>query len=125
MVIALNCQVIVAKAQLSQTEPNSGGGSLKSILTTRLIHGLSELRWKILEVVAGIQISVDVVIAESGLVKSKKEVYLISAFLLAFLAVTFPDRIPSILSSLKIDTTAASERTQGFVKEIRKLLPAF
>lgn len=124
MVIVLNCQVIVAKAQLSQTEPNSGGGSMK-IIPTKLIHDLSELRWKILEVVAGIQISVDVVIAESGLVKSKKEVYLISALLLAFLAVTFPDRIPSILSSLKIDTTAASERTQGFVKEIRKLLPAF
>jgi len=97
---------------------------LKGVLTTRLTHGLSELRWKILEVVSGIQISVDVAIAESDLVKPRKTVYLISALLLVFFAVIFPDKIPSILSSLNVNTAAVSERTQGFVKEIRKLLPA-
>lgn len=98
---------------------------MKSVSITRLTHGLLELRWKILEVVAGIQISVNVVIAENDLVKPRKTIYLISALLLIFFAVTFPDRIPSILSSLNVNTAAVSERTHGFVKEIRKLLPAF
>jgi len=97
---------------------------MKGVPTSRLTRGLSELRWKILEFASGIQISVDVAIAESDFVKPRKTVYLISALLLVFFAVTFPDKIPSILSSLNVNTAAVSERTQGFVKEIRKLLPA-
>jgi len=98
---------------------------MKRVRTTRPIHGLSELFWKILEVASGIQISVDVVIAESDLVKSKKVVYLIGLLLLTLFAVTFPDRIPSILSSSQIDTTTVLERTHGLVKAIKKLLPTF
>ena len=98
---------------------------MKKIRTTRPIRGLSELFWKILEVVSGIQISVDVVISESDMVKSKKVVYLLGLLLLTLFAVTFPDRIPSILSSSQIDTQTVLERTHGLVKAIKKLLPTF
>jgi len=98
---------------------------MKWVGTTQLIRGLSELLWKILKVVSGIQISVDVVIAKSDLVKSKKTVYLMSAFLLILFVLTFPDKIPSILSSSQIDATGMLERTHAFVKAIKKLLPAF
>jgi len=98
---------------------------MKRVRTARPIRGLSELFWKILEVVCGIQISVDVVIAESDIVKSKKVVYLLGLLLLILFAVTFPDRIPSILSSSQIDTRMVLERTHGLVKAIKKLLPTF
>lgn len=96
----------------------------KSVRATRLIRGLSELFWKILEVVSEVQISLGVLAAENDLVKSRKAVCLIGALLLILFAVMFPDRIPSILSSSHIETMTVSERTNGLVKAVKKLLPA-
>jgi len=89
------------------------------------MRGLSELFWKILEVVSEVQISLGTLLAENDLGKSKKTVYLIGALLLILLAVMFPDRIPSILSSSQIDAVTVSERTHGLVRAVKKLLPAF
>lgn len=98
---------------------------VKSVRTTRVIRGLSELFWKILEVVSEVQISLGVLVAKNDGVKSRKTVYLIGLLLLLLFAVMFPDRIPSILSSSHIDTMTVSERTHGLVKAVKKLLPAF
>jgi len=69
---------------------------MKRVGTTRLIRGLSELFWKILEAVSEIQISMGLLIAKNDLIKSKKTVYLIGVLSLTLCAVTFSDRIPSI-----------------------------
>jgi len=97
---------------------------LESVRTTRLIRDLSALFWKILRIVSGIQISVDFLVEESRSVRSRNAVYLIALFLLTLIAIMFPDKIPSILSSLGFDNTAVLERTQGLVRAIRRLLPA-
>jgi len=98
---------------------------VKSAQTTRLVRDASELFWRILNVVSGIQISVDALVAENDLVKSRKVVYLTGVILLTVLAVTFPDKIPSFLSSLRVDITPILERTHDAIKAIKKLLPAF
>lgn len=73
----------------------------------------------------GVQISVDVFLGEKNVVKSRKAVYLIGILLLVLFAVTFPDRILSILSFSQVDASSVLERTQGFIRAIKKVLPMF
>jgi hypothetical protein len=99
------------------------GTKIKSV--TRVIHGLHSVFWGVFGVVSRIQISVDILMAEGKKEEGKprRGVYVIGASLLVLFILMFPDRIPSILSSLNIDPTPVLERTQELFRTVRKLLP--
>ena len=97
----------------------------KNAPINKLGNSFSQFFWSVLDVVSSIQISIYAELTEDDLVKSRKAAYLISGLLMALFALTAPDKVPSILSSMQIDTTKALERTHEFINTIRKLLPAF
>lgn len=98
---------------------------IKNARVNQLANDFSQFFWSVLGVISNIQVSFDTELAQTDAVKPRKAAYFVSVLLMALFVLTAPDKIPSIFSSIQVDTAKMVETTQEFVKALRKILLAF